>query len=131
MSRKPKVSALVSDETRTLKLEGTKPSSPVKVTSSHLFTIDSNILDTTVQSGNLLLPVYLDRTPIQLQVAAPASSAETTVPRTKRKYEKKFIREYKCTECDFLTNSVRALSFLLKEFNYNEIFFIFKLTKRK
>jgi len=114
MSRKPKVSALVSDETRTLKLEGTKPSSPVKVTSSHLFTIDSNILDSTVQSGNLLLPVYLDRTPIQLQVAASASSAETTVPRTKRKYEKKFIREYKCTECDFLTNSVRALSFLLR-----------------
>jgi hypothetical protein len=76
--------------------------------------LDSNILDSTVQSGNLLLPVYLDRTPIQLQVAASASSAETTVPRTKRKYEKKFIREYKCTECDFLTNSVRALSFLLR-----------------
>jgi hypothetical protein len=109
MSRKPKVSALITDETRTLKVEGTKQSSPVKVMSSHLFTIDSNIIDSNAQSANLLLPVLLDRTPIQLQVAAPVSSTETTVTRTKRKYEKKFIKEYKCSECDFLTNSVSAL----------------------
>ena len=97
MDRKSKVKLRVSEKNPNPILEKTisvPPSPPLKII-SHLNQIDSNIPNSPTNQTSLLTSQESE------------SLVETTLTRTKRKYERKTFNEYKCTDCDFITNSVK------------------------
>ena len=105
MDRKSKVKLHVSEKVPNPKLENTYmiiPVPPPLKILSHLNQIDSNIPNSPTNQTNLLTSQESE------------STVETTLTRTKRKYERKTFNEYKCTDCDFITNSVNFLIILIR-----------------
>ncbi len=101
MDRKSK---RVSEKVSNPILEKTIPvplSPPLKIV-SHLNQIDSNIPNSPTNQTNLLVANK------QNTSQGSETTIETTLVRTKRKYERKTFNEYKCTDCDFITNSVNS-----------------------